>query len=493
MKTSWLVFLFCTLSFSLPAAIHYSRTYDVTPPEPTRELRATWIGTIININWPLSQGLTSAEQKKELLTIIETANSVNLNTIFFQVRPACDAFYKSSIEPWSEFLTGTMGKPPAPFYDPLTFAVEECHKRGIELHAWINPFRARFDKEKVTSPVSKNHVSKLHPNWICEYGNYLWLDPGEPQVRNYVLKIVIDIIKRYDIDGIHFDDYFYPYKTKNILGKIIPFPDKATKKKFGKGMSLDNWRRQNINEFVESLYTTVKMIKPWVKVGISPFGIWRPGVPKTIKAGVDAFGDLYADSKLWLNKGWLDYFVPQLYWRIDPPDQSYPVLLNWWITQNTKKRILAPGNSLVKIPERDPQEIINQIALTRKTKGTAGNALWSVKPILENRDDITTKLGIMYNKQALIPHYHWLKQATPNAPSVTAKVKNNRCTLSWKDLDKNTFQWLLQTYNGKKWRMKLLPKQVHTYEYIMTPRIISLRAVNKIGALSSPIILRKNP
>jgi len=301
---------------------------SVVPPAPLREFRAAWIATVGNIDWPSRKTLSTQEQKAELLAILDRAAQLKLNALIFQVRPACDALYASRIEPWSEYLTSTMGQPPEPFYDPLDFAVEEAHKRGLELHAWFNPYRARL--LAAGSPAAPNHVSKTRPQLVRQYGKYLWLDPGERAVQDYSLSVIMDVVNRYDVDGIHFDDYFYPYKEKDAEGKELDFPDDASWRRFGAGgkLSRDDWRRENVNLFIERVYKSIKAAKPWVKFGISPFGIWRPGNPPQIK-GFDAFAELYADSRKWLANGWVDYFAPQLYWPIDPPDQSFPVLLRW--------------------------------------------------------------------------------------------------------------------------------------------------------------------
>ncbi len=216
----------------------------ILPPKPMREFRGVWVATVNNIDWPSKRGLSTAEQKAELLAILDRAAQLKLNAIIFQVRPACDAMYASKIEPWSEYLTGTMGKAPEPFYDPLEFAIEEAHKRGLELHAWFNPFRALHPSAK--SPIATNHVSKTKSDLVRRYGKHLWLDPGERDVQDYTLSVVLDVMKRYDVDGIHFDDYFYPYKEKNGGGAEMDFPDDASWKKYGarSGLSRDDWRRR---------------------------------------------------------------------------------------------------------------------------------------------------------------------------------------------------------------------------------------------------------
>ena len=283
-------------------------------------------------------------------------------------------------------FNGTPGSSPG--YDPLQFAIEEAHARGIELHAWINPFRAATN---VNTVLAGNHVAKRHPEWICRVGTQLWLDPGEPAAREYVLGIIEDIVRRYEIDGVHIDDYFYPYPR---TPGVVSFPDDATWGRYGtkSGLSRADWRRENINDFVRSMYRTVKSTRPSVRVGISPFGIWRPGVPATIEAQVDAYGELFADSRKWLAEGWCDYLAPQLYWSIQPAKQSFPVLLDWWRAQSRGKAVW-PGIATERVGAKRPaREILDQIALTRRGTKAPGHIHWSMKALLQNRGGVADLL-----------------------------------------------------------------------------------------------------
>ena len=260
-----------------------------------REFRGLWIATVANIDWPSNPGLPSDVQQKQLLAILDKAAALHFNAVILQVRPACDALYPSNYEPCSKYLTGTMGQAPSPAYDPLAFAVTEAHKRGLELHAWFNPFRARHSSGK--SPVAPNHISKTHPELVRSYGDMLWLDPGEPAAQDYSLNVIMDVVRRYDIDGVHLDDYFYPYKIKDADGNDVDFPDDVSWAKYqqsGGKLKRDDWHRQNVNTFIQHLYQSIKKEKPWVKFGVSPFGIWRPGTPPQID-GYDAYDKLYAD------------------------------------------------------------------------------------------------------------------------------------------------------------------------------------------------------
>ncbi len=376
-----------TLAVAPLALVCQAATYELstlTPPAPPREFRGAWVATVANIDWPSKEGLSTAQQKAELLSILDRAVQLKLNAIIFQVRPACDALYASTLEPWSEYLTGTMGKAPEPFYDPLAFAVAEAHKRGLELHAWFNPYRARHFTAKST--IAPSHISRTHPQLVRSYGKYLWLDPGEPGVQEHTFSVVMDVVQRYDIDGVHFDDYFYPYKEKDSAGRELDFPDEASWKQFGaKGrLNRDDWRRENVNLLIQRVYRAIKIAKPWVKFGISPFGIWRPGNPPRT-TGLDVYSKLYADSRKWLAKGWVDYFAPQLYWPIDSPEQPFPVLLRWWAEQNTTQRNLWVGLDATKAGEnRYSEEIAAQIRLARRQSGVSGEVFYSMKSLINN-------------------------------------------------------------------------------------------------------------
>ena len=284
--------------------------------------------------------------------------------------------------------------------DPLAFAIAEAHARGLELHAWVNPFRAAVSTSET---LSANHVAKKHPDWVRRFGKQLWIDPGEPAARAYVIKVITDIARRYDVDGIHLDDYFYPYPLK--LGDAS-FPDDPTWQRYGSksGLSRADWRRENINDFVRSMYREVKAVKPRARVGISPFGIWRPGVPPTIEAQLDAYAQLFADSRKWLAQGWVDYLAPQLYWSIEPAKQSFPVLLNWWRAQSNGKPVW-PGIATERIGSKMPaREIIEEIALTRRDTTFPGHIHWSMKALLRNQGGIDDLLKAgPYAEKAELP------------------------------------------------------------------------------------------
>ena len=292
------------------AAVTASAAQGRQMPRPEREFRAAWVATVDNIDFPTRKSLTVDQQKAELVQTLELARSLRLNAVIFQIRPQCDALYRSAIEPWSEFLTGEMGKPQP--LDPLAFLVAEAHKRGILVHAWFNPYRALHPAAKT---VSDNHISKRRPDLVRRYGQHLWLDPTEPEVQRYSLSVISDVVRRYDVDGVHFDDYFYPYPERDAAGARIEFPDDANWQKYrsraGK-LSRDDWRRKNVDDFIAAVGREVRRIKPWVLYGVSPFGIWRPDSEKGI-SGLDAYSELYADARKWLRDGTVDYLAPQLY------------------------------------------------------------------------------------------------------------------------------------------------------------------------------------
>lgn len=464
------------------------------PPNPPREFRGVWVATVANIDWPSKKGLSTSEQKAELIAILDKAVELNLNAIIFQVRPMCDALYESKYEPWSAFLTGQMGKPPEPYYDPLAFLIEEGHKRGLEIHAWFNPYRAHHPTD--TSPIAPNHISKTHPELVKKYGKYLWLDPGEKAVQDYSLNVILDVVKRYDVDGVHLDDYFYPYKEKDKNGNIIDFPDDASWKKYkasGGKLSRADWRRDNVNRFIERLYKSVKAEKPWVKVGISPFGIWRPGYPEGV-TGFDQYEGLYADARLWLQKGWVDYFTPQLYWKISSPGQPYKDLLKWWVEQNKMGRHIWPGNFTSKW---DAEEIVNQIKATRKQKGATGNIHFSMKAFMENRGNICQKIKEVYNEPALVPPCPWLEDRPPAKPTIDVKHKQNGEVelIVTPTNDSQVIKWVYRSKKGNKWEIKILTAKKNrpllmTIPADSVPNEVAVSAVDRLGNESNYALVK---
>ncbi|MDF1612208.1 family 10 glycosylhydrolase [Stygiobacter electus] len=380
---------------------------------PKREFRATWIASVTNIDWPSSRGQSVEDLKKSLTDLLDAIKDANLNAVFFQVRPECDALYKSSIEPWSYWLTGTQGKAPADNFDPLEFAIQEAHKRGIELHAWLNPYRAR---QASTYTRDANHISNTKPDWIMKFGNLWILNPGKPEVRNYNLQVVMDIVKRYDVDGIHFDDYFYPYPPDNMASNASynSYDDKDFANDPRGFTSKDDWRRDNVNILMKAISDSVHKIKPHIKFGISPFGIWKNGVPSGI-TGMDAYNVIYADPIAWLKNGTVDYLIPQLYWKIGG-NQDYNKLMPWWADSTAKYgKHFYTGNIYGSFTNA---ELPNQLKANRNNSKTSGMVLFSAKHIPLNTLKFTDSLKNTYYKYpALVPSMDWKDKINPNAPT----------------------------------------------------------------------------
>ena len=347
-----------------------------------RELRGTWVATVSRINWPSSDD--PAGQRADLEAILDTAVATGLNTVFFQVRPEADALYASELEPWSRYLTGTQGVDPG--YDPLAFAIEQAHERGLELHAWLNPYRARAGAVGATSA---GHVSQTMPDAVVTYGSFLWMDPGNPDAFDHTLAVVRDIVQRYDVDGIHMDDYFYPYPESGAV-----FDDDDTFAAYGAGMSRPDWRRDNVNRMVRSVGEAVAEENADVRWGISPFGIYRPGMPEGV-VGLDQYATLYADVLAWMNGGWLDYVAPQLYWPTTSSGQPYRDLLAWWSARAEESgRTLWIGNSASRAYGVD--EYRAELDAIRADGHADGAVWWSVAPILANEDGLADVLAAEY-------------------------------------------------------------------------------------------------
>ncbi len=482
MKRILISFFVATVLLLLSLALHAG------PPELRREFRAAWIATVYNLDWPSRPGLPASEQRAELIRIFDRAAELNLNAIILQVRPQSDAVYRSRYEPWAPYLTGRMGGDPG--YDPLEFAVEAAHKRGLELHAWFNPFRGVTNYK---NPVSRDHITQRERSLTRRYANYIWLDPGEPAVRAHVKRVVMDVVRRYDIDGVHFDDYFYPYK---VAGK--DFPDDSTYRRYGNGMNRSDWRRDNVNQFVRDLYSSIKGEKRWVKFGISPFGIWRPGVPSTIEAGIDAYGDLYADARLWFRQGWVDYMAPQLYWNISPARQSFPVLLSWWAKQNGRDRHLWAGIATERVgKKRNATEIANQIDITRKMRGADGQIHWSMKALMRNQGGVSSLLERrVYDDLALIPPSPWLDPNAPGRPDADKQREAKGIRYSWRPASENdgVARWLVQARFGNSWRNEVLPAEASSREYSArsgAPDEFAVSAIDRYGNVSAPVTIER--
>lgn len=462
------------LSLSLAAAAaaqSYAPVHE-RPPQLAREFRGAWIASVHNIDWPSAKGLSASAQQAELRAILDKMAALRMNAVIFQVRPMCDALYQSSIEPWSPWLTGSMGRSPG--YDPLAFCIREAHARGIEVHAWFNPFRALCNNSQ---PASGNHVTRSAPHVTKRYGSMTWCDPGNPDARSRALGVILDVVRRYDIDGVHLDDYFYPYPSGGMT-----FPDGRTPAQ----------RRAFIDSFVSNLYSSVKREKSWVRVGISPFGIWRPGVPSGIEAGLDSYEQLAGDSRKWLKNGWVDYLAPQLYWRISPQKQSFPALLSWWRGQGS--RPVWPGIATARIqssddPGRPASEITNQIDLSRRIgKNWNGHIHWSAKSLITNRGGIASRLATTYTQPAAVPPMPWLSSKAPSAPGVSATVQGGNTVVRWVP-DRATAKVAIQARSGGAWKTVRIASVRSGQTTIPRADAIAVTALDRFGNASPPKVL----
>lgn len=386
----------------------FSMTYaQQNPMHPKNEFRAVWIATVVNIDWPKTSTDAVAKQQQDYIDILDGYKKLNYNVVIVQIRSVGDAFYPSKFAPWSRYLTGKEGKAPDPYYDPLEWMITQAHLRGFEFHAWFNPFRATFDLKKET--LSPNHDMVKHPEWMIKYGEKYYYNPGLPEVQNQLVAVVEEVVKNYDIDAVHFDDYFYPYK---IAG--LDFNDTAAYKKYGNGLSLADWRRLNTNNYVKCTNYAIKKIKPWVQFGISPFGVWRNKSvdPKgsDTQSGQTNYDDLFADPMAWMEYKWVDYILPQLYWSIDHRTASYAKLLKWWSENSNGNAAVYIGNSSYKINTdsdkkwNNPFEIPNQINLNRSYKNIQGNGFFSAKWFLNNNKPVTSILASNQYKYPALPN-----------------------------------------------------------------------------------------
>ncbi len=447
-------------------------------PAVAREFRAAWVATVDNIDWPSRRDLNTAEQQRELIAMLDRAKELRMNALVFQVRPAADAMYPSTLEPWSAYLTGAQGRAPSPAWDPLAFVVREAHARGIELHAWFNPYRARHPSDK--SPLDPTHIAVARPSMVKRYGSYLWMDPGEPAVIEKSVAVIVDVVKRYDVDGVHIDDYFYPYKERDSRGSLIPFPDEASFAAYnakGGSLPLDDWRRANVDTFVRRMYERVKQAKPWVKVGISPFGIWRPGSPADVR-GFDSYAELYGDSRKWLREGWLDYASPQLYWPIAKDGQPYPSLLNWWAGENVKQRHMWPGNYTSRVGTAaawTADELVNQIAVTRRQGNATGNVHFSMSVFMPPKNPASTSaaerellasrlMRESYAAPALVPASPWLSAGTARPQAAVVREERDARTgatflIATTPQNQVARTWVIARWDGATWQTELRPAE----------------------------------
>ncbi len=427
----------CILLFLLIHGVSFSQ---VNNPPPKREFRATWVSTVYNLDWPSKSGLSVKEQQLEFKYMLDQNQKLGLNAIIVQIRTTSDAFYKSSYEPWSQYLTGKQGQDPG--YDPLQFMLEECHKRNMEFHAWFNLFRGTPHKTFI--PVTKQHITKKRPDWFFEYKSGLYFDPGIPEAREYLLSVIMEVVENYDIDGVHIDDYFYP----NEITKDHKIGDKKTFRKHkGEFRKIQDWRRENINIIIRQIYRGIKMRKPHVKFGISPFPVWRHKYNDSRGSETDrtsaCYDHFYADTRKWVEKGWVDYLAPQFYWGHQFKRVPFHVITSWWNEHNYGRPIYAGlayyklNNSQIN-PHSDPSwtyqdEIFEQVERSRKLPNLKGVVFYSQGSFNQNRRMYTSQLEDDYfNRPALQPRMPWLDSIPPLPPSnLTYTIKGDSVILNW--------------------------------------------------------------
>lgn len=491
-----------------------SRQSTQTPtqknPKAAAEFRAAWVATVANINWPSKPGLTTEAQQQEAIALLDFLKAHHFNAVIFQVRPQADALYQSNLEPWSYYLSGVQGKAPDPYYDPLSFWVEAAHERGLELHVWLNPYRAHHT---VGGPVSDSSIVKRKPELVVKLkeGNYWWFDPSKKGTQDHGAAVVMDIVKRYDIDGVHFDDYFYPYPSYNLN---VDFPDEDSWKAYTAGggkLARGDWRRESVNQFIARLYKSIKAEKKHVKFGLSPFGVYRPGYPATA-AGFDQYDQLYADARLWWNKGWVDYFAPQLYWPITSKGQSFPILLGWWEQENTKGRHLWPGISVGRdTGARNTNEILSQIMVTRGMLPKSNGIIhWSISSVTKNPALSKAILEGPYQKEALVPPSPWLDHTAPAIPAIQTAIAGTTIKINWTHPDeKDVFRWVVYYQYGNAWNYTILNRGDRSFELPLVTgektkiplKQVAVTAVDRMGnesdwkgsEVTQPVVVAPTP
>ncbi|MEL6252447.1 MAG: family 10 glycosylhydrolase [Bacteroidota bacterium] len=452
------LFLLASLCFLLSSSVPESPFSAVK-----REFRAVWVATFHNIDWPSGKGLSANQQKREYEDLLRRQQRNGMNAVIVQVRPSGDAFYESKFAPWSEYLTGTQGESPYPYYDPLGFMVKATHDKNMEFHAWFNPFRAvshvRF------SSVAYNNISKQQPNWVFQYGDRIYLNPGLPAVRKYLVATVMELVNNYDIDGLHFDDYFYPYTKDGI-----PLPDRPTFRRYGQGFSnIDDWRRNNIDSFIKELSDSLKIVAPHVKFGISPVGIWRNKSKdqrgSNTRVSHTSYDMLYADVRKWLELGWIDYVAPQLYWSTRHPSANYEALLPWW-ANNSFGRHCYIGHAMFKVKKDNsrhwdnPTQLPLQLDMKKKHRASIqGSVFYSANSFEGNPHRMEDALKNKYHKfPALIPSMPWKDNIAPLAPEQLQV---------YRDQEKVHLHWNMP----KRASDGDLPRYFVVYRYLASERI----------------------
>lgn len=463
---------------------------------PPREFRAAWVATVANIDWPSRPGLSVAEQKAEADAILDRLVELHMNAVVFQVRPHADALYDSPLEPWSAYLTGQQGRAPEPYYDPLEYWCDQAHARGLLLHAWFNPYRANHPGNP--GELAEDALVNARPELVVKLGDkgYWWMDPALQAVQDHSVAVVLDVVERYDVDGVHFDDYFYPYDSYND-GE--DFPDDASWKAYREGggeLGRHDWRRAAVDTFIERLAREISALRPEVAFGISPFGIWRPGHPPSVR-GLDQYDALFADARRWIREGWVDYLTPQLYWPIAAEGQSFPALLGWWSRQNPHGRHLWPGMSVSRArDEEGAKEIVNQVMVNRGMVPEApGFCVFSMKALQNPNRPVGRALREGPLKaHALVPPTPWLDASPPEPPSVRADLAaDGSCAVAWEGRgEEPAFRWVVSAERGGVWQHRIFAGAAQS---TVVPRAakpidrIAVVAVDRLGNASSKTIV----
>nr|WP_232345403.1 family 10 glycosylhydrolase [Paenactinomyces guangxiensis] len=437
-----------------------AQTNDLQTPQEAapvkRQLRAVWIASVVNIDWPSKIVLTKEQQQTEFINILDKSKAMGMNAVIVQIRPTADAFYRSNINPWSKYLTGKQGQDPG--YDPLAFMLEEAHKRNLEFHAWFNPYRVSMDTR--IEDLVPNHPARLHPDWVIPYGGKLYYNPGIPEAKEHIIESVMEVVKNYDIDAVHFDDYFYPYP---VSGQ--EFADEAAYQKYGAALFPDkaDWRRHNVNTLVGELSAAIKQEKPYVKFGISPFGIWRnkstdPTGSET--NGLQSYDAVYADTRTWIREGWIDYVTPQIYWNFGYPPAAYEKLVSWWSNEvKGRNTHLYVGQAAYKIdtstpPEwKNPEEMPNQLKYNLLFPEVKGSIFFSFKDLNRNPLGIKDRLANdLYKYPALVPTMPWLDSQPPKKPKLKAAHRSREgVKIYWRDHNRNdSAYFVVYRFEGNK-------------------------------------------
>ncbi|OYN88832.1 glycoside hydrolase family 10 protein [Parenemella sanctibonifatiensis] len=408
------------------------------PEQPARQFRAIWIASVENIDWPSSRTLTVEEQQAEFIAWLDLAVELNLNAVISQVRPTADAFWRSPYEPWSHWLTGEQGKDPG--YDPLAFQIEEAHKRNLEYHAWYNPYRVATHSDP--SRLVPEHIARQHPDWVWAYGGKLYFDPGLPEVQEFVRATIIQSVEDYDVDAVHFDDYFYPYVVADPDNpeENLDYPDQDTYARYGQGQDVGDWRRDNINQLVRDLHRDIHDTKPWVKFGISPFGIWRndSSDPRgSATSGSESYEIISADSRRWVKEGWVDYINPQIYWQIGLEVADYAALVPWWadVVKDTDVALYI-GQAAYKAVSgvfTDPEELANHLTFNADHPEVDGDVYFSAKSVRDNPQGAVTELVEQhYQHPAIVPVIRHLGGRRPKGPKdITLTATGDGVQVSW--------------------------------------------------------------